>query len=124
MGLFKQMKDLKQMAEAAPGIIQQADELQNRAQEYAVAAQAQQAAFGVGTAEVESTPIAGVSIELYADISKDLAGRNRDRSQAAEVAASKGVSPANWSQAVAGWNERIQTNPALARRFNQLYTGG
>ena len=39
------------------------------------------------------------------------------------IAASKGISPESWEQAVAGWNDRIRTNPTVAQRFNQLYTG-
>ena len=68
-------------------------------------------------------PIAGVSLELYAEISKSLATVNYDQSQGPALAAAKGVSPENWQAAVDGWNARMKTNPAVGQRFNALYTG-
>ena len=137
MGLFKQMKDMKKTVEAAPGLINQAQQLgaqaqQQAAAQQAAAVQAQQAALaaqqagGGATAVAEGgdyEPIAGVSLELYAEISKGLAAYNYDQSKAVEVAASKGVSPENWQQAMDGWNARITATPAVGQRFNQLYTG-
>jgi hypothetical protein len=134
MGFFKQMKDLKKTVEAAPGLIDQAQQLQANAQQQATAQQAavqaqQQAlaaqqAAGPAVAEAgDYEPIAGVSLELYAEVSKGLAAYNYDQSKAVEIAASKGVSPDNWQQAMDGWNARITANPAVAQRFNALYTG-
>ena len=68
-------------------------------------------------------PIAGVSIELYAEISKGLAAYNYDQSKAPELAAAKGVSAENWQAAMTGWNERMQRNRAVGQRFNALYMG-
>jgi hypothetical protein len=133
MGMFKQMKDMKKMVEAAPGMVDQAQQLQAQAQEMAAAQQAaaqahveqaqaavdQQVAAGGGDFE----PVAGVSLELYAEISRGLAEHGYDQSKAVEVAASKGVSAENWEQAVAGWNARMHTNPAVGQQFNKLYTG-
>ena len=133
MGLFKQMKDMKEMVEAAPGMVQSARQMGAQAQEMAAAQQAaaqqqmaamsaaSQAAAQAGTADFE--PIAGVSLETYADVSKGLAAYNYDQSKAVEIAASKGISPENWEQAMAGWNDRIKAAPAVAQRFNALYTG-
>jgi hypothetical protein len=69
-------------------------------------------------------PIAGVSLQQYVDISKGLAAYGYDQSKAVEVAASKGVSAADWEAAVAGWNDRIKANRAIGQRFNELYMGG
>jgi hypothetical protein len=136
MGLFKQMKDLKNTVEAAPGMVAQAQELGAQAQQMAASQQAaamqaqQQAAAQMAAAptatatEGEYAPIAGVSLELYADVSKGLAAYGYDQSKAVEVAASKGVSPENWQQAMDGWNGRIAGNPAVGQRFNQLYRAG
>jgi hypothetical protein len=66
-------------------------------------------------------PIAGVSLELYAEISKGLAAHNYDQSKAAAVAASKGVTETNWTAAIDGWNVRMRSNPTVGRRFNALY---
>src|SRR4051794_28244363 len=104
MGLFKQMKDMKNTVHEAPGMIQQAQEMGAQAQQMAVAqqaaaqaamAQAQaQATAGAGTngatgapGGADFDPIAGVSLELYADISKGLAAYNYDQSKAVVVAA-------------------------------------
>jgi hypothetical protein len=66
-------------------------------------------------------PIAGVSLELYAEISRDLAGVGYDPAQAPVLAAGKGVAVDDWRAAVTGWNGRMQTNPMVGRRFDALY---
>jgi hypothetical protein len=129
MGLFKQMKDMRNTVEATPGMIAQAQQLAAQAQQMAAAQQAaaQQAqaapAPPAAVAGPELEPIAGVSLELYADISRGLAEYGYDQSKAVLVAASKGVPAVAWEQAVGGWNTRIAAYPAIARQFNQLYTG-
>ncbi len=127
MGIFKQMKDLKQTVAAAPEMIEQAQQLSANAQQMAAQQQAaaQQAASAQQAAAVgpDFEPIAGVSLELYADISKGLAAVNYDQTQAPAIAATKGVSAENWQAAVDGWNARMTSNPAVAKQFNALYTG-
>lgn len=137
MGMFKQLKQAKHSIEAAPGMIAQAQELGAQAQQMAVAQQAaaaQAAAQAQAQAQAMSAtaapaaggdlePIAGVSLELYAEISKGLAAYNYDQSKGADVAAAKGVTATSWEQAMAGWNDRIKADPAVARQFNKLYTG-
>jgi hypothetical protein len=73
------------------------------------------------SAIVDFDPIAGVSIELYAEISRGLAAFNYDIARGPEVAASKGVSAESWEEAMQGWNDRIKANRAVAQRFNALY---
>ena len=73
------------------------------------------------SAIVDFDPIAGVSIELYAEISRGLAAYNYDIAKGPEVAASKGVSAESWEEAMQGWNDRIKANRAVAQRFNALY---
>ena len=68
-------------------------------------------------------PIAGVSIELYAEISKGLAAYNYDQSKGPELAAAKGVGAEDWQAAMDGWNARMQSNRAVGQRFNALYMG-
>jgi hypothetical protein len=102
MGMLKRMKDLKDMTEAAPGTVQQA---------------------GTLPAGADFDPIAGVSLELFADVSRGLAAYSYDITKATEIAASKGVSPEDWNRAMNAWNERIKARPAVAKRFNALYTG-
>lgn len=138
MGMMKRMKDMRDMVNAAPGMIQQAQEMGAQAQQMAAAqqaaAQAQLAAAQAQTAQgggfaqpgaaptgPDFEPIAGVSLEQFAAISKGVAAYNYDQSKLVEVAASKGVDAASWESAHQGWNDRIKANPAVAQRFNVLY---
>lgn len=124
MGMFKQMKDMKKMVEAAPALVDQAQQMQ--AQQAAAAQQAQQAAAQPAPAGdatgPDFEPIAGVSLQQYAEVSKGLAAYGYDQSQAPQIAMSKGISPENWQQAVDGWNARVTANPAVAKQFHAHYT--
>jgi hypothetical protein len=130
VGIFKQVKDLKASVAAAPDMIDQADQLAEQSRQMTATQQAgaQQAAAQVQQAAASPAegpdfePIAGVSLELYAEISKGLAAYNFDHSKAADVAASKGVTEADWTAAIDGWNTRMRSNPSVGQRFNALYT--
>jgi hypothetical protein len=132
MGFLKQMKDLKDTVNAAPGMVDQAMQLKAQAEQMQVAQQgaaeqaAQQAmaatAAPVAPAAGDFAPISGVSLELYAEVSRGLAAYNYDQSRAVELAAAKGISPSDWQAAMDGWNARM-SNQAVAQRFNALYTG-
>ena len=134
MGLFKQMKDMKNVVEQAPEMIDQAQQMGAQAQEMAAAQQAaaQQAMAQQQTAAAAASqagagnfePIAGVTIEQYAEVSKELAAHGYDQSKAAEIAATKGISAENWQAAMDGWNQRMQGDPSVGQRFNALYTAG
>jgi len=130
MGMFRRMKDMKDMIEAAPGMVAQAQELGAQAQQMAAAQQAAyqaQAVQAAGTqaggaeAGADLEPIAGVSIEEFAAVSKGVAAFGYDPAKLPEIAASRGIQAAAWQTAHQGWNERIKRNRAVARQFNQLY---
>jgi hypothetical protein len=130
MGMLRRMKDMKDMVNAAPGMIQQAQEMSAQAQQMAVAqqaaVQAQMAqATGVqpGAAPTgpDFEPIAGVSLEQFASVSKGVAAFNYDQSKLVEIAGSHGIPAIDWEDAHNGWNDRIRRNPAVAQRFNLLY---
>ncbi len=135
MGMMKRMKDMREMVNAAPGMVSQAQEMAAQAQQMAAAqqaaAQAQYAAAqsqmsgfaqpGAAPTGPDFEPIAGVSLEQFAAISKGVAAYNYDQSKLVEVAASKGVDAASWETASHGWNDRIKANPAVSQRFNLLY---
>ena len=131
MGLFKQMKDMKTMVGAAPGLVQQAQEMSAQAQQYAAAQHAaaqqavgeQQAAVAAQASDADYEPIAGVSLESYVAVSKGLAAYGYDPAKAPEVAASMGIEGDSWQQASEGWNARMRTNPGVAQRFNSIYRG-
>ena len=130
MGLFKQLKDAKDMINAAPGMVAQAQQMAAQAQQMAAAQQAamqaQMAHAGGAQADVDPVgpdfePIAGVTLDQFAAVSKGVAMFNYDQSKLVAVAASKGIPASAWEAAHQGWNDRIKGNPAVARRFNQLY---
>ena len=132
MGTFKRMKDMKDMLNAAPGMVAQARQLGAQAQEMAAAqqaalqAQAMQAQAhgqGVNLDSPDFAPIASVSLEQYAAVSKGVAAYGYDQSKLVQIAASKGIDELDWEAAFQGWNERIKRNPAVAQRFNQVYRG-
>jgi len=127
VGLFKQIKDMKQTVAAAPEMVEQAQQMaanaqQMQAQQAAAAQQASQQEAAAATGP-DFEPVSGVSLEQFAEVSKGLAAVNYDQSQAPAIAASKGISGENWQAAVDGWNARIKANPAVAKRFNALYMG-
>ncbi len=133
MGMFKQMKDMKDMVHAAPGMVDQAQQMaanaqlmqqQAMAQQQAAMAQAMQAqqAATLGAAPTGAMePIAGVGLELYARIVKAIAPLNYDQSALPGIAASHGVDGASWQQAHDGWNARIQGDPTVAKAFSDVY---
>ena len=124
MGLFKQMKDMKKTVEATPGLMAQAQQMGAQAQQLQAAQHAamqqQQAAVAPPADGAFFEPIAGVSIELYADISRECAVRPGDLGHAASSAAGRGVSNECWQAAMDGWNARTH-NPSVAQRFHARY---
>ena len=129
MGMFKQIKDMKTMVQAAPDLVRSAQATGAEAQRLGEAMQAQQkAAMQAATtpapvAAADLEPIAGVTHERYAEVSRGLAAHGYDTSKAVEVAAGFGISAADWQTAMDGWNDRIAANPAVASAFNRAYTG-
>lgn len=142
MGLFKGLKDMKDMAAAAPGMIEQASALQEQAQIQQANAAGQGAGQPAGhqsglaeaaayqhtlsvstLAETDLVPIAGVSLDLFVEITRGIAAFDYDQSKLPELAAARGIAAGDWQTAQDGWNERIQANPKLAQEFNRLYTG-
>jgi hypothetical protein len=143
MNMFKSMIDT---INAAPALIESANTLAAQAQTQAamnpaafgaagmpgagfpgtVGSQAavnlgNQQAYGAPSPEA-LTPIAGVSLETYAKVSKGIAAFGYDTTKLVDVAAGLGVSAADWAVAQEGWGARIQADRAVGSRFNELYT--
>jgi phage-related minor tail protein len=141
MGIFKQMKDMKDMVNAAPGLVEQAQQMGAQAQQMAAAQQAatqarmaqfggaQPGAFGQpGTFGQQAAPtgpdfepIDGVTLEQFAAVGKAVAAYNYDGTKLPQIAASRGIPAHAWESASHGWNDRLMANPAVAQRYNQLY---
>ena len=114
------------MAHEAPGLLAQSTEMAANAQAMAAAQQAVAPTAPLGapaSAGGSGAPIAGVSLELYVEISKSFAEVGYDQSRGPELAARRGVDAPSWAAALDGWNARIAADPAVASRFNALYTG-
>ena len=133
MGMLRRMKDMRDVANAAPAMVAQAQQLGAQAREMAAAQQAAMEAqmmqaggltSGAGPAGADFEPIAGVTLDQFAAVSKGVAVYNYDQSRLAEIAALKGIPSFNWEDASRGWNDRIKGSPAVAQRFNQLYRAG
>jgi len=120
---FKKLKDMKKMVSEAPGLVDQAQKMQEQAQEL----QAAQAATGQpagGAGEIDPQllePIAGVTIEKYAELAKAVGDRKLDQAGIDSFVQLHGVTPEAWQTAYDGWNERFKGNMALAVHFGNLY---
>jgi hypothetical protein len=127
MGLFKQMKQMKDVAAETPDLVRGAMEMQQAALD---------AQAGTGSVSATAPPVAGtggplddeqmcnVSLARYAAICR--AGSERgitDLAGIAAVAEEHGVSRADWDGAVAAWNARFAGDTPAAMRFNALWRG-
>ena len=127
MGLFKSLKDMKEMVHEAPGMVDQAKQMQVQAQEMQAAQQAaayQPSPTGApaeGTASTE--PIEGVSLEVYAQIAKQLGADATNDAKVALALSPRGITTDQWKKAAEGWNERMQQDRAVAKQFNTFYRG-
>lgn len=131
MGIFKQMKDMKDMVHAAPAMIDQAQVLQAQANQMQAAmaqqAQAQTAAAFASPAAVAGMtpdllePVAGVTVEQYVTVVKGVAAYNYDQAMLPTIAAGLGIDRASWDTAAAAFNARVMASPAFAQHFNMLY---
>jgi hypothetical protein len=137
MGLFKEFKDMKDMVEAAPGMMESANTAAANAQAQAAAYQAQAAQMqgnpqayvnnlgtqmhGEPTAEALE-PISGVTLETYTAIIKAVGSQGTDQAVLDQAAVAHGVKPADWAKAKEGWGARLKADRALGAKFNTLYT--
>jgi hypothetical protein len=130
--MFKNLKGAKDAMSAAPDMMKQAQEMANNARAMAAANDAAAAADHQAAAERVAAageagsvdPIAGVSLEQFAEVSRELQNYNYDQTKAPEIAASKGISAEDWQAAMDGWNDRIKADPAIAKQFNTFYRAG
>jgi hypothetical protein len=122
MGLFQQFSDMGKLVNAAPALIDQANQLSAQAAAYqqqmdVKAAQALAAEPATGALD----PIAGVDLERYARVVKGIGAYGYDETKLPFVAASFGVPADAWAQAQTGWAARIQADRGVGRRFSELY---
>jgi cytosine/adenosine deaminase-related metal-dependent hydrolase len=118
---FKKLKDLRNVVAEAPGLIEQAQKLQAQAQ----GMQAAQMAAGTGAAAAIDPhllePIAGVTLEKYAELAKAVGERKLDQAGIESFVQLHGLTPETWQAAYDGWNERFKGNMGLSVHFGTLY---
>ena len=67
-------------------------------------------------------PIAGVSLDQYAQITKMAANQGiTDEVGVCGLAETQGVPSDSFKAAIAGWNERMRQSMVIGQRFNQTY---
>ena len=101
MGLFKQMKEMKNVVAAAPAMMQQGQAL-------AASAQAMQAAQ-MG------------QMQQAIAYNQQVGQRAATDHFAAGFAAQRGISAADWEAAAAGWTARMTAVPAIGPEFRRYY---
>jgi hypothetical protein len=123
MAAFKKFKDMKKAVSEAPGLIDQAQKMQAQAQEMQAAQMAAAgASSGVEAIDPELLePIAGVTLEKYAELSKAVGERKLDQAGIESFVQLHGLTPEAWQAAYDGWNERFKGNMALSVHFGNLY---
>ena len=123
MAAFKKFKDMKKMVSEAPGMVEQAQEMQEQAQEMQAAqVAAGQSAGAAGAFDPQLLePIAGVTIEKYAELAKAVGDRKLDQAGIESFVQLHGLTPDAWQEAYDGWNERFKGNMALSVHFGTLY---
>lgn len=122
MGLFKQMKDMKNVVAAAPDMVAEAQQLQANAQQMQAAQMGVQHDMVPGQVDAATLePIAGISLDEYARLSKIIGTRGLDEAGIANLMTSEGRSLDDWKAAYDGWNARFKGNTALAVQFGNLY---
>ena len=122
MGFLKQMKDMKNVLHEAPGALAQAQQLGAQAKEMQAAAAAMP---GVGTPHIitpaELEPIAGISLERYAQLAKAVGTRKLQGVELDGFLVGNGHNAADWQAAYDGWNARMKANMGLSTQFGSLY---
>jgi hypothetical protein len=127
VGLFKQIKQMKESVSEAPELVRSAMEMQTAMQ---TPPAAPSAAAGAGTGAATSSSglddevISNVSLARYAEISR--VGTERgvtDLAGVAAIAAEHGISASDWQAAMSGWNARFASDTNAAMRFNALWRG-
>ncbi|EYF04164.1 hypothetical protein [Chondromyces apiculatus] len=70
------------------------------------------------------TPVAGLSVEQYAEICAEVADAPHDPGRVAQALAPRGIARADWETARSGWTTRLQDlslGGAVVLRFQQAY---
>jgi hypothetical protein len=114
MGIFK---DIKNTVNSANTLAQQAGAMQAQQMQMANAA-----AAPTDFNDPVWSPIEGITIDRYAQLSAGLAKRGLGIADAKQYVEGEGVVPGTWEAVVNGWNARMGSTPAVMQRYGQLYS--
>jgi hypothetical protein len=135
MGLFKQLKDMKNVVAAAPGMVSQVQQTSAAAQAYAAQQQAAYGATGYTAANAfgapvatgiaaddpRLAPIAGVDLAMYARVSKAASQEGLNADGLILKAQSFGIAADAWQEAATGWPARMRGDTQLAVHYGNLF---
>lgn len=124
MGFLKQIKQMKETVAEAPGMVEQAQKMAQQAQAMQAAQMAAAPASMPGAGPIDPAllePIAGVTLEKYAQLAKAIGERRLDQAGTESFVQLHGVTPGDWQAAYDGWNQRFKGNMALSTHFGMLY---
>src|SRR4051794_11780635 len=127
MGLFKQMKQLKDMTVAAPGLLAQAQQTAAAAQAYGAQQQGAYGAVGgfggggLNPGDPRLAPIAGVDLVMYARVSKAASQEMLNADGLVLRAQSYGITAEAWHEAATGWPARMRNDMQLATHYGALF---
>jgi hypothetical protein len=125
MGLFKQVKDTRNILREAPAMLLQARDLAAQAQEFQAIQQIQGAVPGAGLGgaidDDTMAPINGITLERYAQLAKTIGTERLSGALLESFLAAHGHTEADWQTAYEGWNARMKANVALSTQFGVMY---
>jgi hypothetical protein len=74
-----------------------------------------------GEADPDLLPVSGVSLDLFARISRELAAFRYDPHEATRLAELHGVEPDDWHEAAQTWSRRLRENSHVAEQFRAAF---
>ena len=66
-------------------------------------------------------PVGGVTLDLFARISRELSAFRYDPHEAERIAELHGVPADQWAMAAQTWSRRLRENSAVAERFRMAF---
>jgi hypothetical protein len=127
MGLMKQLKQTRETLREAPGLMMQARDMaaQAQAQEFQALQSLQGtvpgAAMGGATSGEELAPIAGISLERYAQLAKTIGAQQMSGATLEAFLAQNGHTETDWQTAYDGWNAHMKANMAISTQFGVMF---
>ena len=67
------------------------------------------------------SPVAGVALERYVELGVEMTRQGLDEAGQQAYVAARGIPPARWAEATAGWGARLASDGRVAMRYAYLY---